>query len=133
MKSVLCALPFLMAGCYPGDPVAVSVVVLDFPASQHLSATDPDIQQALRIIDEASVTNGFTKRPLAPEDQAQGPIASYGLHHVEIDGHSLIVYFNEFGRSRSSPIVRQTCFLMQEKLSKQFGVQRVTVEIDRRK
>lgn len=133
MRSVVCALPFLMAGCYTGDPEARSVVVLDFPVSQHLSATDPGIQEALRIIDEAFVSNGFTRdrHALAPEDEAHGIIASYGAHNVCIEGHSLIVRFFEFGRSRSSPIVRQTCSLMKEKLSKRFGVQRVTAEIDR--
>jgi hypothetical protein len=106
--------------------------VLDFSAPQHLSATDPDIQKALRIIDGAFATNGFTRIPLAPEDQAQGLIADYGAHNVSIEGHSLIVFFNEFGHSRSSPSVRETCKLMKEELSKQFGSERVTVEIDRR-
>jgi len=97
-----------------------------------LSATDPEIQEALRIIDEAFVTNGFArdKNPPAPQDQAQGIIATYGRYAVSIKGHGLIVSFVEFGKRRSSPIVKRTCSLMKEKLNSRFGAQRVSVETD---
>jgi hypothetical protein len=131
MRIVLGVLLFLIAGCYLGDPTAFSVVVLEFPASQHLSATDHDIKEALRIIDEAFVANGFTrdKHPPGPEDRASGIIVGYGCHHVSIEGHSLIVTFPEFGETRPSAVVGETCSLMKEKLSRRFGVERVTVEV----
>src|SRR5437016_5911871 len=98
-------LPFLMAGCSVGDPIAHSAVVLDFPVSQQLtneiiSARDPEVQEALRIIDEGFTTNGFTrdKTPPATQDQAQGIIATYGPYAVSIKGHRLIVSFVEFGK-----------------------------------
>ena len=133
---LVCVLPFLAAGCF-GDSIAHRAVVLDFPASQQqtnlvLSVTDPEIQEALRIIDGVFATNGFArdKNPPAPQDQAQGIVATYGRYAVSIKGHSLIVSFVEFGKRHSSPIVKKTCSLMEEKLSNRFGAQRVSVETD---
>jgi hypothetical protein len=132
MTSLLCALPLLVAGCDLGDPSASSAVVLDFPASKHLSAADPEIQEALRIIDKAFASNDFgrLKYPPAPEDQAAGIVVDYGPHDVSIAGHSLRVNFNEFTLSRSSPTVRRICSVLKETLSERFGSQRVKVELD---
>jgi hypothetical protein len=131
MRIVLYAFPFLIAGCYLGDPTAFSFVVLEFPASEHLSATNHDVKEALKIIDEAFVANGFTrdKHPPGPEDRANGIIVEYGSHHVSIKGHGLIVTFPEFGETRPSAVVGETCSLMKEKLSRRFGVERVKVEV----
>ena len=120
-----------------GDPIAHRIVAVDFPVPQQqtnvtLSATDPEIQEALRIIDEVFVANGFARdqNPPPPEDQAQGIIVAYGRYNVSLKGHRLIVNFVEFGKRHSSPIVMRTSNSMKDKLGSRFGAQRVGVESD---
>lgn len=123
-------------GCSYGDPIARSMVVLDFPISPQqtnatLSVSNPQIQDAMRLIDQAFTTNGFVRdKTVAPEDQAQGIIAGYGAYDVLISGRQLIVNFVEFGKRRPSPIVVKTCDLLKEKLANRYGAKRVRIEVE---
>jgi hypothetical protein len=126
-----CAL-LLVAGCGSGDPVAQKVISLEFPIRDqqtnfNLVRTDPEVQEALQIIDRVFIEEGFARDggSLSPADQAQGIIATYGRYNVTIKERELIVNFVEFGRRRSSPIVVKTCMLLKEKLGNRFGANRV--------
>src|SRR3954465_390035 len=81
----------LVAGCYLGDPIAQRTVALRLPpppdgTNLTLSITDPEIKEALRIIDDVFVANGLIrdKIPPSPEDRAQGIIVAYGRYSVSL-------------------------------------------------
>ena len=121
-----------LAGCYFGDPIAQRTVSLGFPVADQqtnatLSATNAEVQEALRIIDGVMVGEGFVRdqNPLAAEDRAQGIIATYGRYTVLLRDHTLTVNFVEFGKRHSSPVVKRTCGELKEKLGKRFGDKRV--------
>jgi hypothetical protein len=121
-----------LAGCYFGDSIAQRTVSLGFPVADQqtnasLSATNAEVLEALRIIDEVMVREGFVRNqnPLAAEDRAQGLIATYGRYTVLLRDHTLMINFVEFGKRHSSPAVKKVCRQLTEKLGKCFGDKRV--------
>jgi len=123
------------AGCYSGDPIAHSTVTLTFPegdkqTNASLSTLNPEVKEALRIIDDVLVSTGFTRdeKPPTAQEQAQGIIATYGRYTVCVENRDLVVNFVEFGKRRSSPIVINTCKSLKERLDNRFGTKRVFVE-----
>lgn len=140
MKSGLalgCGLLFFMAGCDLGEPTAHRTVTLDFPASNErtnasISAKDPEVQEALSIIDNVLVSAGFPRdgKPPGPEDQDQGIIVTYGRYAVSLRHRELTVSFFESGKRHSSPIVVRTSSSLKDKLSDRFGAQRVRIRSD---
>lgn len=124
----------VVVGCPVIDPSAHKRVILEFPSpgrATPLSATDTEVQAALRLIDEVFVANGFVRDrgPPTPQDQATGIIVTYGGYPVLIRGRQLVVNFVEFGKRRTSPIVDQMCSSLRDQLSHRFGDQRVKLEI----
>ena len=127
----------IVLGCSLGDPIAVRTVSLKFRGSdvragQHLPTDGSKVKGALQLIDEVFVSYGFAQdsRSPAPEDRAQGIVASYGRYTVSFKDDILTVHFVEFGQSRSSPIVRKVSKALTEKLSTRYGVQNVEVDQD---
>jgi len=129
-----CALCLLLTGCYLiGDPVAFRTVSLRFleTASKNratLSVTEPEVIEALRMIDETLVAGGFPRSPNQPGPNDQGMIASYGIGNVYLKSDRLNVTFREFMHWRSRKPVRKVCSVLKDKLSSRYGIARVCIE-----
>jgi len=124
----------LVAGCF-GDAVARRTVSLKFlgqagQTNVSLSVNDAQVQEALRLVEGVMVSAGYVRdtRPPAPEDQAHGFIASYGVCAVYLQGNRLDVNFVELMQRHSSKAVRKTCGLLKDKLSTRYGSERVKME-----
>jgi hypothetical protein len=126
------ALLAFFAGCMFGDSVAVRTVSLSFPVSgtQNRSTDDPDVREALQIIDSVLASEGFNRdtRPLAIEDRNRGLIAFYGICGVSLINNKLEIGFFERYRRHSSATTRTLSHLLKKKLSDRFGSERVQIE-----
>ena len=63
-----CVLSSVLPGCFFGDSFAVKTVSLKFPTQttqNHvtLSASEPEVQEVLRLIDEVMASHGFQNYP----------------------------------------------------------------------
>src|SRR6266699_4957118 len=111
-KLLLCSLALLLSGC---DKTIRTTVCLTLPIQTQegqmtVSAADPQVQEALRIIYKVMLSQNLPRatRPPAAEDKAQGIIASYGRCSVWLATNTLNVGFVEFGPRRSGAFVRET-------------------------
>ena len=129
-----CGLCLLLTGCYLiGDPAAHRTVSLTFPekAAKNratLSITEPEVIEALRIIDETLVADGFPRIANQPKPNDRGRLVDYGNGSVYLKRDRLNVTFFEFPQRRSSKRVRKVCSVLKDKLSSRYGSARVHVE-----
>jgi len=136
MKSVAtaccCAGLLLLTGCFLGDTVVHKTVSLSIPTSQQqtnfvLSVNDPQVQEALRVVDSVLVANGYSRdlHPIAPEDQARGTIAFYGVCGVRLSSNRLDVGFLETHKRHFSAPVKKVMVQLKDRLSSRYGAERV--------
>ena len=126
--------------------MAHRIVSLDFsaPAGQSkvsLSVSAPEITEALKIIDEALVSQGFVRDPNQAEASVRGFIASYSRRNAEgviplgdnpsiwLHDDKLEVVFNE-GRMPGGQIstVTTTVNILRTELSNHYGSKRVKIK-----
>ena|SRR2546426_1118686 len=144
--ALLCML-LLGAGCYMGDRFATSrTVALEFPASQSrskvsVSVQEPELQEALRVVDTMLSSNGFTRAPDKPSDDGQGRIVDYFGHAPESslplsncsvylrDGRLEVVVIEPFNRTgHPDSATRRLCHLLRTELRSHYGIKRVSIE-----
>jgi hypothetical protein len=119
-------------------------VALSFPASASqgtvsVSVSDTDVQEALKVIDSALVSHGFTRDPSPPEAGVQGFIASYarrGKDGLIPLGDNPLVWFHggrlevvfAGGRVPISASMKTSIDMLRKELSSHYGSERVRVE-----
>jgi hypothetical protein len=99
--------------------VAHRTVSLRFPetASKNraaLSISEPEVIEALRIIDEPLVVRGFPRSSNQPGPNDRGMIVAYGTGSVYLKSDRLNVAFIEFPLWRSSKPVRKVCSVLKD-------------------
>jgi hypothetical protein len=145
---VICAFALLLSvtGCLFGDRVAPPrTVSLRFPAPSGqpsgLSASDTQVQDALRVIDTVLTADGRTRDPNPPAANEPGLVASYAKNNgtgprpvdnpnVYLRGDRLEVVFTEFWNRSGhlSAATKKVCDSLQKELSSHYGADRVKVE-----
>lgn len=128
-------LPFLVAGCFFGDAVVHKTVSLNLRPREDqskatLSIDDPQVQEAMKLIDATLGANGFARdpNPIAAEDQARGLIAFYGICGVTLNSNKLDIGFLESHQRHFSAHTRKTIDQLKNNLSSRFGRQNVRIE-----
>ena len=121
-----------LVGCFLGDSVAVRTVSLNFPtqASESrviLVATDPQVQEALKLVDEIMVAHGYHDYPpsISAADKSRGIVAFYGICGVSFRDNKLDIGFVENHRLHSTATVKNLCKVLKEKLSSRYGAKNV--------
>ena len=84
---LLCCLLLICAGC-PEAPIKCRTVSLNFPtlpgeSRVTLSAKGNEVQEALAVINDALISNGFIRNTNPPEANVQGFLASYSRRNGE--------------------------------------------------
>ena len=135
LSIIICGFLMLISGCHLGDSVAGARVVLIFPSLQqqtnvNLSVSVPEVQEAVKLIDNVLVANGLTRANtvLTTEDQTNGIIASYGLCRISLHGNRLQVSFAEFNSWRLSLSTEKIIGQLKDKLSNRYGAENVNIE-----
>jgi len=140
---LLGALILICTGC-PEPPMRGRIVSLSFPEAQSqttlvLSPDDGEVQQALKIIGDTLVTDGFVQEAKPVEAAAPGFVASYSKLDTEgrvhrrplvwLQDNRLLVAFAE-GRvpGRIGEETRETVHLLERELINRYGRKRVKVE-----
>lgn len=138
-----CVLLLVCTGC-PERPIQSRIVALSFPASLSqgtvtVSVSDTDVQEALKVIDSALISHGFTRDSNAPEAVAQGFIAGYSRRDKDgliplgdnpgvwlHDGRLEVVFAG--GRVPISASMQASVDMLRKELSSHYGSKRVRVE-----
>jgi len=137
-----CAL-LALTGCLETRFHTGRTVSLNLPAIAHetkISVTDPRVKEAIRLIDSALVSDGFTPDRNAPNGNEPDLIASYakfdsagfrqvGMPRVYLRGNKLDVVVVELGNrsGRSNAATKKSCELLRAELSRRFGSESVTI------
>ena len=140
---LLCLLVIVCTGC-PEPPTRGRIVSLIFPPSMSdstlaLTTSDAQIHEALQIIDDTLVSDGFVRDSQPPDAGAPGFVASYSKFDSEgrvrrrplvwLQGGRLLVALGE-GRV-PGPVgadIRNTVNQLETELIKHYGKKRVRVE-----
>jgi hypothetical protein len=124
----------LLNGCLIGDPSAVRIVRLTFPNHKPVrTPRDGNLQDAVKVIDRVLVSNGLTAVQRPPSGFSDGSIGHYqgpptrGCS-ISLDRGHLIVFFLEFGASRSSEPVQHICAALEQELKALYGADHVRIE-----
>lgn len=132
----ICAIALLLVGC---DRLIHYRVSLTFPPPQEqnhatISPDNPQVQNALLIIDEVIAPNGFIRdtNALSSAQKEQDIIATYaaGSVPVTLKTNTLDITFFTFGPHRPNPALKQTCRTIKDKLGRRYGPERVTTKIE---
>ena len=146
ITALCCVLLLFLTGCYLGDRITSQTVSLNFPAAQgqdkvSLAVSDSQVQEALKLIDNVLVSDGFVRDPNPPGANNSSLIASYskysGTGPRPIGGPS--VYFRcdsldvrvVQGGHMNAPVssaTKEICNSLRKELSNRFGAQRVKIE-----
>jgi hypothetical protein len=137
-------LVFFVTGCLFGDPAAHRSVSLQLqvaaPSQTSLSASDPELQDALRIVDTVMASYGVSRNPNPPSPNESHFIAIYDVQSatgqlvvatgptVHLFGDRLVFSFLEFPAYHSSAHVKQVCRSIADALKSYYGNQRVKIE-----
>jgi len=127
-----CFLAKVALGDYPIVHKTISVT-LPQPGQQtnlSLSVDQPEVQRALKLIDDVMVTNGFPRnaKPIAAEDQTNGLVADYFVCGVVLKADRLEIGFLQEHRRRFSPRVESAIGQLRDKLASRYGSQRIKIE-----
>ena len=141
--SLCCSLLVLVAGCFFGDPAAHRTVLLQLPVTvqttANFSASDPGVQEALRIVDTVMASHGVSRDTNAPAQNERNMIAIYDIWiatgqkvvsagpTVRLERDNLDIDFFEFPARRSSPHVRKVCSEIADALRSRYGHQSVRI------
>jgi hypothetical protein len=124
-----------VAGCYLGDSVgATRAVAMKLPVSAqrnqvNVSTNQPEIQEAIKLIDEVLVANGYVRDQDPPSANDQGLVASYGYFcSAYVKDGKLTVSFLDYRQHHSSTRTKNVCKLLKDKLSSRYGADSVKVE-----
>ena len=131
----------LCAGC-PEAPRKSRVVSLDFSPSHSqntiaLSAKDSEIREAVRVIGDTLVADGFIADSNPPEASVEGFVTSYSKFDADgrvtqrplvwFEKNRLLVVFVE-GRAGARPGETKLIHALQQQLMARYGTQNVRVE-----
>jgi hypothetical protein len=143
----LYAVLLLLVGCLPlvDRPYMSRMIAVSFPAaeaqgSESVSPNDPDVQEALRLIETLLVSEGFGTNTNRMDGNAHGFIVGYAKYNADgmrrvtgpdvyLENRQLEVVFTELGNRSShfSASTREVFDLLRKQLSNRFGAQRVRV------
>ena len=133
--ALFCILSLAVTGCLLEDSFAHKTVSLSLPkpaqpSKTSFSADDPQVQEAMKLIDGVLVSRGYVcvTNALAPEDRARGVIAFYGVCGVGLKDDRLEVGFGEEHRRHLSAPVQEVIAQLKDRLSSRYGAQNVRVE-----
>jgi hypothetical protein len=111
------------------------------PTSQvSFTGSEPEVQEALRIVDAVMTSYGVSRNPKPPAQNEQHVIAIYDVWSatgqkvigagptVYLHGDRLAFTFFEFPAYHSSPHVKQVCIAISDALKSHYGNQRVKIE-----
>jgi hypothetical protein len=120
---------FLTCGCI-GDAISSKILSVQLPhagINLSLSMTDREVQEALKLIDEVMVSNGYKgdTSQLSSSDSARGIVVSYGIGFVSLRGDSLEVSFIEPMRRHSSGLAKRTCTTLKNNLIARYGPEKI--------
>jgi hypothetical protein len=123
----------LTAGCYLGDPSTHRAISLTLPVPRNGAAPtvkDPEVQEALGLIDGVMVADGYdrNRNPLSPEDQARGLVASYGICGAALEGQILTIGCVEAHKTHFSPPLEKAMDDLEDALTRRYGSGQVKVE-----
>jgi hypothetical protein len=132
----------LITGC-PEAPIKARKIVISFPidnqASLTLTATDTEVRDALKLIDDVFVSNGFVREEKPPDVTNPGFLATYAkldsegrrnlgqIAWVYLETNLIEVAFPE-GRQPTSAVrasVTNMLDLLKTKLKGQYGSDRI--------
>jgi hypothetical protein len=137
--ALCCSLLLLVTGCLFGDPAAHRSVSLRLPTTAQ-SGDEPEVQEALRIVDAVMTSFGVSRNPNPPAPNEQHVIAIYDVWSatgqmvvaagptVYLHGDRLDFAFFEFPAYHSSPHVKKVCSAIADALKGHYGDQRVKIE-----
>jgi len=142
MTVVCCFLPIFVAGCFLGDPAAHRGVSLQLsvPGNIGFVGDEPEVQEALRIVDGALINYGLSRDPNRPAPNEQHVIAVYDIWSatdqkmvfagptVSLSDDRLSFDFIEFPARHSSPHVKKICSDIADRLSSRYGDKKVKIE-----
>jgi hypothetical protein len=118
-----------------GRMISVTMPSPDGTRADGLTGNEPEVQEALTIIDSVLAPEGLTRDANPSAKDPNGLIAYY--HHsperpsscgVFIDDHQLNVVFRERQHRDSSPEVRRISASLTERLRARFGDKQVSVK-----
>jgi hypothetical protein len=128
----LCSTLLLVAGCHWGDPMGEGrTISLHFPAAVgqarvRIFASDPDVQEALRVIDGVIVSHGYVR-----DEKPWGTncLVTYGpFNSVTLQDDKLTVSLFEYRVRHASLHLKMTCSALKRKLRSSYGESRISVE-----
>ena len=125
-------LAVLLVGCDPfvSKTISVNLKPTNGGSGAGPSTNDVQVQEVMKVIDATLVSNGFTRdtNSIAPEDQARGLIAFYGICTVTLSSNQVDIAFLQKYSSQFRAEAKKAIKQLDEKLRNGYGRENVKVE-----
>jgi hypothetical protein len=132
MKTLAICLLLISTGCFFGDRGTARTVELNLPGLAKANTGSEDVQNALSVINRILISNGLSQVQKPVEGFSDGTIGHYqgpptSGCAISLNGHTLVIQFEEFYTSHSSGPVKNICATLENELKRRYGSQRVRV------